>query len=234
MLRVQKIGKAFCVLAALVLVSPQLPIKLQAAESIAAAPDDATAKQRILDSPAWAEAMRKYDEWLSVQIKYDKSQVAELSRQLRERVAKMSAAETQGFLEDLREKLTLMLSPEAVDLRMWAAEYLDVLSDAKAAEFRLTFPDVAQMTAAQLRQALAAWDARRAQVRANRASFDRMRDQQVAALREMQRRDAEQMAAARSARRAPSRSTGGSFAPPAQRQPYVPRPPLSFGFGFRW
>ena len=233
MLCVKHTGRGLFVLAALATVFLLRTYRLDAADPPAASPGDATAKQRILDSPAWQKALRDYSGWLSVQLTYDKSQVAELNSQLQEKIAPMSAAETQSFLEELQEKLALVLSPEAVEARTWAEGYLNVLNDAKAAEFRKQFPDVARMTPAQIKQAFSDLHARRAGVRATRRLSPRCGISRWPHFAKCTaRRPRRQIPTGRSA---PSGGgTSGSYAPRAQRTPYVPRPPLSFGFGYRW
>ncbi|MCH5376097.1 MAG: hypothetical protein JJ992_19170, partial [Planctomycetes bacterium] len=68
-----------------------------AADNTAA--DDAAAKQQILNSPAWSQAMEQFDEWLSVQIVYPKEQVPQLKANLQAQVDKMSADQLRDFLE---------------------------------------------------------------------------------------------------------------------------------------
>ena len=66
----------------------------------------------------------------------------------------MSAGQLRSFLADLLQKLTILSGPEALEARAWAEQRLHLYSAAKAAEFRKTMPDILQMTAPQVEQAL--------------------------------------------------------------------------------
>src|SRR5208337_1626194 len=73
-----------------------------AAEPPARAPaapanDDMAAKKQILDSPAWQQAMYGFNQWLSVQVVYDKDQIPKLKAQLKDKVNKMSAGQLRAF-----------------------------------------------------------------------------------------------------------------------------------------
>jgi hypothetical protein len=58
-----------------------------------AASDDTAAKKQILDSTAWRQAMLGFNEWLSVQVVYDKNEVPQVKAQLSDKINKMSAAQ---------------------------------------------------------------------------------------------------------------------------------------------
>jgi hypothetical protein len=146
----------------------------------------------------------------------------------------MSAAELKSFLADLKKKLATLSSQEALETRVWAEQRLELLSDAKAAEFRKAMPDVANMTVLQVEQALEDIKQRRAADVASHKNFERFRDQEVAALRARQQAEAQAKAAAAAAATNVARSSphpglqGGSYAPRTfQRFPGV-------GAGYGW
>ncbi|MGA2256747.1 MAG: hypothetical protein ABSG53_19025 [Thermoguttaceae bacterium] len=177
----------FGCLAAAAVAAPAAP----AAAPAAAANGDMAAKKQILDSPAWQQAMFGFNQWLSVQVLYDKDQVAQIKAQLKDKVKKMSAAQLRAFLEDLQQKLAILGSKEAIAARAWAEDYLTHFTAAAGEKFRKTLPDVAKMTAAQLQQALYDLQQRREAEAASQSAFDQQRDQQVAAIRERNRLSAE-------------------------------------------
>jgi hypothetical protein len=189
-----------------------------AATPASAAGDEAATKKKILESPAWQQAMQGYHEWLSVQVIYDPQQVAQIKAQLTEKVHKMTAPQLAAFLEDLQKKLAILGSKEALEARAWAESYLNTLSTAYAEKFRSKFPDVANMTAAQVQQGLYDLQQRRNLQAANQRAFDEARDQQVAAIREMNRQAAEASAAAQ----AQSSYSSGSPFPANSAGAYAP------------
>lgn len=204
-----------------------------------AAADDAAAKQQILDSPAWREAMRGFNEWLSVQVTYDKDQVAQIKAQTKQKINKMSAAQLRAYLDDMRKKLAILGSKEGIEARSWAEGYLNVLTAARAEKFRQQLPDVANMTAAQVQQALYDLQQRRDARSASQKAFDQVRDQQVASIREMKRQTADAVADADAQMSYSSGDPypgyyGGVYAPMRYPGPiYTPAYPRLFG-GWRW
>jgi hypothetical protein len=212
-------------------------IAMGALAAHAASTEDATTKQQILDSPAWRQAMLGFQEWLSVQVVYDNDQVAVVKAQMKEKIDKMSVPELQAFLEDLKQKLAILASKETMETRAWAENYLTVLSDPLAKSFRKELPDVANLTAAQLRRAMYNLQQRRMLAAANRQAFQQTRDQQVAAIREMNRATAN--AIARSQEQIPSAGAdahpgfnAGIYAPLRYATPmYAPIMPFGGYYG---
>ncbi|MFZ5829883.1 MAG: hypothetical protein ACOY3P_07335 [Planctomycetota bacterium] len=218
------------------------PPEARAADpSAAAADDDTAARQQILNGPAWQQAMEGLNEWFSVQVTYDKDQVAQLKSQMEEKVKGMSADQLQAFLEDLQAKLAILSSKEAIELRAWAEDYLTRLSRPLAERFRQQLPDVAKMTAAQCQQALEDLQQRRSAQAATVKAFDQLRDEKVAAIRQMNQRAAQANAAAEASASYSGGSgyPGGAYAPIRQVRPvwrpvsYVPYGGYYYG-GYRW
>ena len=181
-----------------------------------------------------------FNEWLSAQVVYGKDQVPRLKAQLKEKVSKMTAGQLRGFLEDLREKLAILGSKQAIDDRAWAEDYLSHFTVAAGEKFRKTLPDVANMTAAQVKQAVVEMQQRREADAASQTAFDQQRDEQVAAMRERNLLTAEADAQAES----PPASFGGSpysgtygggYAPVTYPERYYsPIFPGGYWGGWRW
>jgi hypothetical protein len=209
--------------------SPQFA---RAAESAA---DEAAAKQKIFESPAWQEAMAGLNAWFSVQVIYDQKEVPQLKRELVERFNKMSAAQLQNYLADLQEKLKILSSPEAVALRSDTAYNLSVASTAYAAKIRRSLPDVLNMNALQVKQALYNAEQQQAGVKARQAAFDQQRAAQVKLVQQWNQQTADAQAAA--AAQMNSAPSGGGYAPPAIPQNPMPTynpAPIYWGWGFPW
>jgi hypothetical protein len=175
-------------------------LALGADEKSAGKPAEAdAAKQTILDSDSWRQTMRGLEQWFSVQVIYDRQQVAQLRAEMRQKIAGMSAADLTEFEQSLQDKLAILQSPEAIETRAWAEAYLQAASESRAAEFRKRLPDVARMSAAEIAQALQNNQRERAAAIARREAFDRTRNQQVVSIRDMQRQQAEAANRAREA-----------------------------------
>jgi len=192
------------------------------------------AKKQILDSAAWQQAMYGFNQWLSVQVVYDKDQIPKLKAQLKDKVNKMSASQLRFFLEDLQQKLVLFGSKQAIEDRAWAEDYLTHYTAAAREKFRKTLPDVANMTAVQLQQALYDLHQRRAGEAATQNAFEQEQAQQVAAIRQKNLITEEADAQAEAEANAQPPYYGGGYAPvnyPAQT--YAPLYPRYSG-GWRW
>lgn len=202
----------------------------------ASAKQDATAKEEILNSQAWRNAMIGYNEWLSVQVLYDKSQAARMKAELKDKVAKMSAAQLQAFLADLQAKLAILSSKQAMEVRGVVEGTLNVLTDAAAAKYRQRLPDIANMNAAQIQQALINFQQQQAADAASEKAFQQSREAQVAAVTAAQKANAEAY------QRALDRATysaannpgygGGYYAP--RRSYYDPNATPNVGIGGWW
>src|SRR4051794_27423779 len=82
-----------------------------ATSSTVATDDDA--KNELFNSEEWRQTRRAFDNWLSVQRIYDARQVADVKRRLQKKIARASSRELRNMLEDMQEKLEILLSPEA-------------------------------------------------------------------------------------------------------------------------
>ena len=93
---------------------------------LVARPAESADRQRILSSPPWKQALHDLDEWYSVQKVYTADELGNVKRQFDQKVARMSADELAGFLQDLQQKLVILNGEEARDARKWFGETLAV------------------------------------------------------------------------------------------------------------
>ena len=196
---------------------------------------DAAAKQEIFASKAWQQAMAGLNEWLSVQVIYDQKEVPQLKRDLVARFNKMTAPELRNYLADLQQKLAIMASPEATDVRSYIGYNLSVASDAYAAKIRRGLPDVLNMNALQVKQALYNLQQQQAATKANEAAFQQQRQTQLKLVQQWNQQTADASAAA--AAQMNSWSGGGySPAPPPQNPmpTYNPAPIVTGYYGWPW
>ncbi len=196
--------------------------------------DDEAAKQEVFASKAWQQAMAGLNEWLSVQVIYPQSEVPQLKRDVVDKCNKMTATELRNYLADLQQKLALVSSPEAISLRSYIGYNLSVASDAYAAKIRRQLPDVLNMNALQVRQAMYDLEQQQAGVKAREAAFQQQRQTQLKLVQQWNQQTADASAAA--AAQAASLSGGGYASPPPPRNPmptYNPAP-IYYGYGWPW
>jgi len=178
---------------------------------------DAT-RAEILNSKRWRSAVHGFKEWLSVQQVYSKEQAQALTVQFDANVAKMSASQLQDMLDDMEAKLNVLFSPEAEEARAWLANYLTAYNQHGIEKIRQKLPDVAKLTAAQMRQELLRLDQEQKQNRRTTQETRRLRDQQAQNFRAA--RQADQAASERARDRA---VYSGRTAQPSYRSHYAPR-----------
>jgi hypothetical protein len=191
---------------------------------------EAEAREKILNSQEWREVERAWQQWLSVQEIYDKDDVARLKREFHNRIAQMDSRQLADFLEDMREKIQVLLSPEAQKARVWLGQYLAVHAVIPKDQFKKMVPDVAHMTSEQITESLQAWESRRASVRQTQAAFDEGRKQQVANIQAAEQRNAE--AQERALDRAVQSTNNPYPVPTGAGSPYSPpsAPQMNYSF----
>ncbi len=191
---------------------------------------EAEAREKILNSQEWREVERAWQQWLSVQQIYDKNDVARLKNEFHRRIAAMDSRQLADFLEDMRDKIQVLLSPEAQKARVWLGQYLAVHAVIPKEQFKKMVPDVAHMTSEQIEESLQVWEARQASVRQTQAAFDEGRKQQVANILATEQRNAEAQ------ERALDRASQdmNRFAPAATGPgiPYSPPAPPQMNYSF--
>lgn len=150
-----------------------------AAPAVGAADTVEAQRREIMESDRWRRTTRGLNEWLSVQQLYSPDEVAVLRSQFRARVARMSPTELKNHLDDMEAKLEVLSSPEAEDARRWMSQFLAVQAKYTDAQLRAKRPDVANMTARQIRQELENFQARRGVGQQSQAAVSQARAQQV-------------------------------------------------------
>jgi hypothetical protein len=156
-----------------------------------------------------------FHEWLSVQNIYSPAEIETLKTRLKERIQSMSAPELEDFMDDAEERLTLLLSDEAMGARNWLS-FLTPEARRNMISSQGPVPDVFGMTVSQLRQELNQFQQQRAERSADQASINRVRDQQVA--QALQDRAARQSAALAGGRPAAAFGTNRIVEPQLPRE----------------
>lgn len=185
------------------------------------------ARQAVLDSAAWKNARRKFDEWLAVQTKYDAAQVEEMKRLFAARIAAKDADELESYLGYMERKLDVLLLPEVAEARQWADE-LYTRQGKLAMMEKHDMSDPMAMTADELVTALNRFAIERQGIPAAQSAFQQGLAAQNAATIERGRvaQEAAQAAAARPASSSPynparvsNRGASERYTPP-YRMPY--------------
>ncbi len=167
--------------------------------SATAADPQAAARQKVLDSDRWRQTQRRLNEWLSVQQLYTPEEVTEMREQFAEKISGMSPKELEDLMKDIDKRLAVLTSPEAEEARLWFAKHLAVVANSEEVR-RNKRPDVANMTASQIRHELQVFQEQRNARQQAQADFDNMRMQQAQlALAARDARAANQQAPNRSA-----------------------------------
>jgi len=177
--------------------------------------DDSVERQKLLNSPRWRQARYALHEWLSVQQIYSPQEVSKLLADLEHKAHTLPIDQLQDWLEDMEEKMTILMSPQAQEARAWLGQFLSVQAKYSPEEIQKMMPDVLRMSAAQVEERLQQFEQERAGTRQAQAAFDRNRQQEVEAQR---RANAQAQAAA--ARAQANRPTPQA---PQTRSPYAPR-----------
>lgn len=129
-----------------------------------------TRRELIGKSESWRNTFAGLDQWLSVQTRYDKDEIENIKRQISSRVEKMSNDELEDFRQNLDAKLAMVLSPEGRDILDWVAASRARAAPAYRQKMGIEYPDVARLTAAQLREQLDLLIRKRSKAQANTAA----------------------------------------------------------------
>ena len=157
-----------------------IPASLAYSQSPPAKDSDpqAAARQKVLDSDRWKQTRADLNEWLSIQQLYTPEEVAVMREQFADKTSKMSAKELEELMKDLDERLKVLKSPEAEEARQWFAQHLAVVANPDSVRQNKR-PDVANMTASQIRHELQTFQQQRAARLQAQADFDNVRRQQA-------------------------------------------------------
>jgi hypothetical protein len=157
--------------------APQSPAVGQQPTPPVRQPAPATA-QSIVDSPEWQATRQAYLDWLSVQQVYSDEEVQKLVNELSQRVAAMNEQQRAAFLKDMQARLAVLNSDQARQARAWLGENMSRMTPAGQQKLRRQIPDVANMSAPQLEQALATHQMQMQSRQRNSAAAAQLRAQQ--------------------------------------------------------
>ncbi len=194
--------------------------------------NDAATRNQILASPAWREAMEGFNEWLSAQQIYTRSQIPQVRSQVIEQINKALTNELQAFLQDMQQKLKLINSQAAYKAQANILYNLNVASDAYAAKLRTQLPNLVTMTADQVKQTLVDLQQQEDQTRSDEAAFQKSNAQEVALIQAQNEQTAAVNAAADSA--GLGNYGGGPYAPRNPMPTYSPAPIITGFGGWPW
>jgi len=211
---------------------------LSAAEARDSSSDDAGDEERqaLLDSDEWHDTMHALDEWFSAQPMYSDEQVERIRVRMRRSIARMSHQELVDYKQDLDEKLDILFSPEWRAQMELLSQKLAVATPSYAKKIGLRYPDVANLSAAQLQKELDSLQAQQAGAQREATAFNQIRRQRVAsAERELQEQNRSRVHALD---RASAHIGAGAYhsnyhpSPARQNPPYLRQSSRGFGFGY--
>jgi hypothetical protein len=192
---------------------------------------DQVRRDLILKSELWKNTLDGLDQWLSVQTMYSKKEIDGIRKQVTARVEKMSSDELEAFRKDLDAKLIMLLSPEGRDILGWVAANLAAAAPAYRKKMDIQYPDVARLTAAQLREQLDLLEQKRSSAQGQTAALERARQARIAGLQAEERQEFQER------ERALDRGANSASSPyhPGGVRQYpnvVSQPQYGWGFGF--
>jgi hypothetical protein len=159
----------------------QEPAARESAESVDAA--DARERDEILAGRRWQRVRREFHDWLAVQEIYDADEVEQIKDDIDFHAHDMTAPELLQMIDDLEDRLDVLLSPEAAEARQWLGKFLSVQAKYSDDELRAKRPDVINMSGAEIRRELEQLQRRRAGTRQAQSAFERARAGEVQARR---------------------------------------------------
>ncbi|MFO0897735.1 MAG: hypothetical protein U0836_09970 [Pirellulales bacterium] len=140
-------------------------------------------RQELLEGRRWRRVRREFHDWLAIQQIYDADEVAQIKEEIDEVAADMTAPELLDFMDDLEDRLDVLMSPEAAEARRWLNQFLAVQAKYTDEELRARRPDLVNMTAGEIRREIEQLQRRRGGVQQSQAAFDRARTGQIDARR---------------------------------------------------
>lgn len=182
-------------------------------------PEEIAKKRQLLQSERYRRAYYAFDEWLTYQKIYPKSEVPRIKAAFRKKVNDMTSRELEGFLGQMEAKLAILNSPEAQSARDWLGYFASakaVLPPTEVDKF-----DIMNMSTNELHQWLSEVETvRRSRARASKA-YDTVRDTEA---RQQFAEDQQNLANQQSLAGSPARFGGSGangaspYAPARQRQ----------------
>jgi hypothetical protein len=171
--------------------------------------------------------LRDFERWAAVQKTYDEEQIKSFRSKLIERAARLTGMDYDLFLEDFDSRLQVLLGAEARAARDWF-ESMDAVSAPKRMEkIKSKLPDVAHMTADEIKEQLDEFDRR---LRAQQEQYSNFKGDRRRAIDQGRADRDRQEEASRTAREAASHGSidlGANEAVNAkEKQRWTPRPPV--------
>jgi hypothetical protein len=164
----------------LALLAPQPAVSQQnepESQTMPASKDDIAEQERreILEGRRWRRVRREFHEWLAVQQLYDADEVEQIKEEIDYHAEDMTAPELRRLMDELEDRLEVLMSPKAAEARRWLADFLAVQAKYSDEELRAQRPDVINMSADEIRREIERLQRRRAGVQQSQAAFDRAR-----------------------------------------------------------
>jgi hypothetical protein len=110
--------------------------------------------QGVVDSPEWQATRQAFYSWLSVQQIYSEQEIQQKISDLRLRISAMNEQQRVAFMTDMQARLEVLNSQQAQQARAWVNENMSRMTPKGQAKLRQQIPDISNMNAAQLQQAL--------------------------------------------------------------------------------
>jgi hypothetical protein len=154
-------------------------------------------KAALLASPEWKELRRDYQDWLSVQKKYDQAALDDMKAELDNKIAAMSADELKEMMRDSEAKLQILLSPDAANAREVLGRLVAFKVHGDKEGWQNKHNDLVNMTARQLEQEMVRLQQKREAMSRSSAAAAAGRQMQIQAVQ--QQREEHQRALDRNA-----------------------------------
>jgi hypothetical protein len=196
--------------------------------------NDSAARNEILQSRSWQDALQAFNDWLSNQVLYDDEEVRHIRARLDAGIDRMSADQLQIFMNALRERMAVLTSDRALDAQDYLAEKFLVASDAYARKIRQQLPDVLSMTATEIDRRLSIFASKRQSRAQAQNSFEQSRDRRLASnsAQVKARQQQRDRISGRSTAAVSAASTPNNFTPSRDYFPAPNRAQIVIGGGF--
>jgi len=180
------------------------------------------------DGQAFRRLLRRFDDWAAVQKTYDAEQTKAFRARLTEKATQLTGSDYERFLDDLHDRLQVLLSAEARAARDWLESMEAVSAPKKMEKIKSQLPDVARMTADQIEEQLDELDRRLRAQKQRYDAFDNDRSSSIDRARAARGRQEEASRAAREAASGDPVDLGASepVSPPREKKYWTPRPPV--------
>jgi hypothetical protein len=144
------------------------------AKSVTAAPSDAAARAKIMESDTWKQVGTEYQKWLSKQPIYTASQIKRINEQLNDQVKTIPTSELQGFLDDWLAKLKVLNGKNFQEAQDWLGAYMTNMAQGYRRNYlhSMGLTDIPSMSAAQLEAAITNIRADRMSIMQKQAAFE--------------------------------------------------------------